>query len=389
MSTNRPRIYFAKPGQRNLVALEETDYLTEDELQELLAHHPDLLPGDQIAPQSPCRWLLVRRELGVPDREDGGGRWSLDHLFLDQHGVPALVECKRAVDTRSRREVVAQMLDYAANGLAYWSIDRIRQAASETAAKNSSTLDAELEALLGDGEDVDTESYWDQVEVNLRERRVRLVFVADHIPTELRRLVEFLNEEMWRVEVFAVEVRQYGARGTEQVIVPTVLGMTESARETKQRSASLRRERPWTRAEFFEALASNAPVAVEPVRETFEWMEASDATLRFGSGLKRGSVTYRFEYEENMVSAFTLWTDGTMQINFGHIVKRVSSKTLTRFHGDLKAIKGLADMQAEKHPTALIADALTDENDRRKFQEAVGTLENSVDAGRARPQDST
>ncbi len=77
-----------------------------------------------------------------------------------------------------------------------------------------------------------------------------------------------------------------------------------------------------------------------------------------------------------------------MQINFGHIVKRVSSKTLTRFHGDLKAIKGLADMQAEKHPTALIADALTDENDRRKFREAVETLENSADAGRARPQDS-
>ena len=41
-----------------------------------------------------------------------------------------LVECKRASDTRTRREVVAQMLDYAANGTQYWPIDRLRQAAA-------------------------------------------------------------------------------------------------------------------------------------------------------------------------------------------------------------------------------------------------------------------
>ena len=53
-------------------------------------------------------------------------RWSLDHLFLDQEGIPTFVECKRSTDTRARREVVAQMLDYAANGLQYWSMERIQ-----------------------------------------------------------------------------------------------------------------------------------------------------------------------------------------------------------------------------------------------------------------------
>src|SRR4051794_12230288 len=41
----------------------------------------------------------------------GSSRWSLDHLFVDQEGVPTLVEVKRSSDTRARREVVAQMLD--------------------------------------------------------------------------------------------------------------------------------------------------------------------------------------------------------------------------------------------------------------------------------------
>lgn len=62
---------------------------------------------------APRRWLLVSREWGVPREEGGGGHWSLDHLFLDQEGVPTLVEVKRSSDTRLRREVVGQMLDYA------------------------------------------------------------------------------------------------------------------------------------------------------------------------------------------------------------------------------------------------------------------------------------
>jgi hypothetical protein len=34
---------------------------------------------------------------------------------VDEAGVPTLVEVKRSSDTRARREVVARMLDYAAN----------------------------------------------------------------------------------------------------------------------------------------------------------------------------------------------------------------------------------------------------------------------------------
>ncbi len=43
--------------------------------------------------------------------------WALgiDHLYVDAAGVPVLVEVKRSTDTRLSREVVAQMLDYAAS----------------------------------------------------------------------------------------------------------------------------------------------------------------------------------------------------------------------------------------------------------------------------------
>ena len=49
----------------------------------------------------------------------------LDHLFLDQDGVPTIVETKRSSDNRLRKEVVAQMLDYASNALIYLPVEEI------------------------------------------------------------------------------------------------------------------------------------------------------------------------------------------------------------------------------------------------------------------------
>jgi len=90
------------------------------ELQTVPARNLDLLPGDQIDPESPRRWLLVREEMPVPDPGGAGSRWSVGLLLTDQSGTPTFVECKRYADTRSRREVVGQMLEYAANGHHYW-----------------------------------------------------------------------------------------------------------------------------------------------------------------------------------------------------------------------------------------------------------------------------
>jgi hypothetical protein len=232
------RIFLIGQQENDWVPMVETPYDQEEILQHALAQYPDLLPGDQINPESPRRWLLVRRELGVPGTADGGGIWSLDHLFLDQDGIPTFVECKRASDTRSRREVVAQMLDYAANGTEYWPIDRLRQAATETANSQNLDIDAQIEALLGlDGDEAEEEedgieAFWKEVETNLRQGRIRLLFVADAIPRELRRLVEFLNAKMTDVEVLAVEVKQFLGHG-QKAMVPRVIGLTEATREKK------------------------------------------------------------------------------------------------------------------------------------------------------------
>ena len=73
------------------------------------------------------------------------------------------------------------------------------------------------------------------------------MFVADVISRELRRIIEFLNEQMTQTEVLGVEIRQYvDDQGEHQTLVPRLIGQTEVARDAKRpASRSSRRWAPW------------------------------------------------------------------------------------------------------------------------------------------------
>ena len=199
---------FVIGADNRLNEFRRTEYGSEDVFQKILADHPAMLSG-AAGPKG--KLILVQREQPVPDQIEGAERWSLDHLFLDADGVPVLVEVKQASDTRARREVVAQMLDYAANGVAYWPIDRIISAYNETTVSAGRDPDQDLPAFLGGGE---SEPFWRQVESNLRSGRIRMLFVADRVSKELTRIIEFMNEQMRPAEVLAIEVEHFlGADG--------------------------------------------------------------------------------------------------------------------------------------------------------------------------------
>jgi hypothetical protein len=117
------------------------------ELQSALEHNFDLLPGDQIRPEDPCRWLLIRREMPVPDPSSGQYRWNIDFLFADQKAMPTFVECKRFNDTASRRSVVGQMMEYAANGHHYWTAAELYAYAEQSARSRDKSLEEELKRI--------------------------------------------------------------------------------------------------------------------------------------------------------------------------------------------------------------------------------------------------
>lgn len=220
------KIFLLGQDALHLRPMIESGYVTEADLQQLLARYVDLLPGDQIEPENPRRWLFVGREVGIPAAADEGGWWSLDHLFIDQDAIPTFVECKRSTDTRTRREVVAQMLDYAANGTEYWTSDRLRQVAAATVAVEGKSLDEVVGQFIGSEDGEAIEQFWTRMQDNLRAGRVRLIFVTDEAPKELRRMTEFLNGQMRDTEVLLVEIKQFMGEDGQRVLVPRVIGQT-------------------------------------------------------------------------------------------------------------------------------------------------------------------
>lgn len=230
------RIYHLNE-QGSLEPMQEKPFDAEADLQKLVADYPYLLSGEQMNPDNPCRFILIGREQGIADIISGGHRWSLDHLLIDQDAVPTLVEAKRQSNSEIRREIVGQMMDYAAHATQTWNVGDIRQAFEERVAAAGQDSDSVLSELLRSEGEPDSDAFWQQVDTNLRAARLRLLFVADGIPDELARVVEFLNEQMPGIEVLAVEIKQFlGATGS--TLVPRIIGRTSEAIAARGRRSS-------------------------------------------------------------------------------------------------------------------------------------------------------
>lgn len=256
-----------------LVALEPTSYSTEDELQRFVADHPELLATTLAPAEQATPWLLVRRELAiVMDEGDERTRWSLDHLFVDGEGMPILVEVKRSSDPRARREVVAQMLDYAASFRHYWSAESLRALFAGSFDAGSGSAEEAMDEFLGATTFADEEEFWAQVQTNILANRLRLLFVGDRFSAPLIRIIEYLNEQLLTTEVVGIEIVPHAGSTPGQVAyVPTVRGQTTAVPATK--ASSERR----TREEFDETLRANhGDAAVQSVAELV------DATSAFG-----------------------------------------------------------------------------------------------------------
>jgi hypothetical protein len=304
---------FVLQGENSLISMQPTQFAAETDFQDLLSRFPELLVGDQINPQEPRRWILVKREQTITTSENGASQWSVDHLFLDQDGIPTLVEVKRQSDSRIRREVVGQMLDYAANCMTYWSVAMLQAGFEKTCALANRGSDEVLTDLLN-GQSIG--DFWDRVKTNLEAGRVRLLFVADSIPLELKRIVEFLNRQMNPAEVLAIELRQYTDGAGTRTIVPMVYGLTQDAVSRKAASAQ---GQTWDRESFLEALKKNEDVTPDQFNfalQILAWMERDGRHLLFGSG-QGGSVAPDFRPQGIDFKPVYLKTDGRLYLQFG------------------------------------------------------------------------
>ena len=174
----------------------------ESIFQEIVEKHPQLLNSITNSPYSP---VLIKRESGIADKNSAGSRWSIDHLFVDTDGVPILVEIKRAQDTRLRREVIGQIIEYASHADHSWTKESLLEDINTTCEELNLNKEKLKNILYTTYKEDD---FWDVVKNNLNTQNMRLVLVADDISGELEASLEWLNE-LSPIEFIGLEIKKF------------------------------------------------------------------------------------------------------------------------------------------------------------------------------------
>ena len=305
-------VYLERDGR--LIEMAKQGYDAEDVLPELIATHPDLI-ADKKDSGLYSSLLFIDREVPIADSDQASGRWSLDHLFCDREGIPTLVEVKRSSDTRIRREVVGQLIEYAANGPRYWPRGTVRSHFEARCRRDGKDPDEAIKQEFG--EDLAVDEWWNDMDGNMREGKLRLLFVADEISPELKAMIEFLNEQMVDTTVLGVEVPQftYEAAG-HRMYVSTVIGVSERAESVKTR----RKSRRWTRDEWLALHEERAePDDVEVTHRPLGWADSNSITVAFGTAMNNPTMKFERQIGDRSLGVVRLWPGGDIEINFGHL----------------------------------------------------------------------
>ena len=232
---------------------------------------------------------------------------------MDQDAIPTLVEVKRSSDTRLRREVVGQMLDYAANSVVYWPVEDIRSSFENTCKNDNIEPEQFLQDFLGEEE---PEKYWERVHANLRAGKIRMLFVADEIPPELQRVVEYLNSQMDPAEVLAVEIKQFVGQGLK-TLVPRVIGHALAKQQKRSRES-----KQWDESSFMERLMSQKGEAeLSVAQKVLEWAKSKGVNTWWGKGATEGTFFPMPEHNGEQYWTFSVSTGGRVRVQFGMIKK--------------------------------------------------------------------
>lgn len=221
IQNNQPRPLAPHPWQVGLFGK-----TLEDALQTLIERFPQVLSGQQIDPGSedPPRFVVLGREVTIGD-------WSLDLLLVDQRGVLTLVETKLLQNYDSRRKVLGQAMEYAANCFEFWGDGAARRFGAAYWSACGRDVDEVLRSDLGLG--VELDGFWSTVETNLKNRKIRIVIAADCLRPEVRKTVEYLNAEMQNAEVLGLELPCFGDESDVLVLTPRLVGQTQRTAEDK------------------------------------------------------------------------------------------------------------------------------------------------------------
>ena len=187
--------------------------------QKLLFENPSLLRANEI--DGTVKQLVpIARELET----DNG---IIDLLFIDSNGFIVVVETKLYRNPESRRKVVGQIIEYAAN-LSTWSYEDFCGAVRK--ATESSAADPIIEIFRKLKIDIDESGFAHSVTTNLQRGRMLLIVAGDEIQDSIVKMEQFFNQHAQLTFHFAaVELAVYELPdGKSFIVQPKVVAQTKN-----------------------------------------------------------------------------------------------------------------------------------------------------------------
>lgn len=284
----------------------------EATLQQLLCDYPEVIPGEEIDKKNPPRFMVIKREAGVT-------AGSIDLLLIDNEGVPTVIETKLIDNREIRRAVLAQGLEYIAHLKTEWNAGKMIDEGRNFWKARELDFEAEMFNKLGI---ILTEDFIRKIDSNLNTNRIRLLIIGDEIPSELTRIIEFLNDAS-EFDVYGVEIRLFTSQDKQyKMLVPHLIGYTETAKEKKEYHSTR-----WDKERFFNNLSSNTTQATVSLVENMLSIgqQLTGREVEWGVGKERGSFTARLILGKERFSLFSVYTTGHFSINVGWNAYKLNS----------------------------------------------------------------
>ena len=182
-------------------------------------------------------------------------------MYVDSQGVPLLVGVQVGAQSTVDGNALLRLLDRVAVELPRWRDGRMRERVLVT---HGYPDEAELLASALDWR-AGASAFWGRVESNLARDHVRIVLVADEVPEDVTRTVEFLDAQLRDVEIRAIEVScSAPARSSRSCPGVPAVARSPGRRRLDQSCRHCPSARPWTRRPEPPCTGSTTPIAGWP-----------------------------------------------------------------------------------------------------------------------------
>ena len=300
--------------------------------------------------------MAAVRECGLP------GSGNTDLLSFSAAGEITIVECKLAANAEIKRKVIGQILEYAAH-LWQMTYDELDSRVQKIKGKPLARLVEEAVSA-----DWDEEAFRNGIQQSLETGSFVLIIVVDKMNEELRRIIRYVDAcgGQSAFSLHALEIEKFAAQGVE-ILVPRLHG--ESVKPPPSSPGQ------WTEEKFFDTLRANVDADTYRIAEKlYQWSLAKADTVKFGSGKVIGSYTFYYLRDGSTVSVFSVFTDGSSELKYGHLTGQIDESRIGEFHSKLRETPGISTIPAEfsgKFPKFKIAEAFKNPQDLQRFEEAV------------------